>query len=103
VEHFAKIIKKEKGYDIYEHPKSLLKLQKEAERVKIVLSANNEHQAQIESLFENYDFKSKITRETFELLSKDLFERISKPVNDAIKQAGVSLVSLTKTTRAKKL
>ncbi len=93
VEHFAKIIKKEKGVDIYEYPKSLLKLHKEAERVKIVLSANTDHQAQIESLFDGYDFKSKITREQFEKLCKDLFDRIEKPINDAIKQSGVVLVS----------
>lgn len=77
--------------NVYESPRALAKLFKEAGRVKNVLSANNDHYAQIEGLLDEQDFKFMVTREKFEELCKDLFERVAAPMNRAIEAAGISL------------
>lgn len=77
--------------NVYENPRALAKLFKEAGRVKNVLSANNEHYAQIEGLIDEQDFKFMVKREKFEELCKDLFERVAAPVQKAIENAGISL------------
>ena len=92
MKHLAKKFKEEKKKDIFSNPKAILKLQKEADRLKSVLSANTEHVAQIEGVIDEIDLKIKVTREEFEELCKDLFDRIKKPVEDAIRSAGVSYV-----------
>ena len=58
------------------------KLYKEAERVKLVLSANTECYAQVENLLEDIDFKLRVTREELSNLLEDYFipERITRPV-----------------------
>lgn len=77
--------------NVYESPRALAKLFKEAGRVKNVLSANNDHYAQIEGLLDEQDFKFMVTRDKFEELCKDLFERVAAPVQKAIETAGISL------------
>ncbi len=49
---------------------------------------------QIENLFENHDFRAKITREEFEEMCKDLFDRVAGPIETAIRSAAMKLVSL---------
>lgn len=70
--------------DILRSPRSVLKLQKEATRLKQVLSANSDAYASIESLYDDFDFKTTITRAEFELASADLFGRVINPVQSAL-------------------
>ena len=58
------------------------KLYKEAERVKLVLSANTECYAQVENLLEDIDFKMLVTREDLLNLLEDYLipERITRPL-----------------------
>jgi len=91
MKHLAAKFKAEKKKDVFTNPKALLKLYKEAERVKTVLSANNDHMAQIEGLIDDIDMKIKVTREEFESICSDLFDRIQKPIEDAINSAGIIL------------
>lgn len=77
--------------NVYESPRALAKLFKEAGRVKNVLSANNEHYAQIEGLLDEQDFKFLVKRDKFEELCADLFQRVAAPVHKAIETAGISL------------
>lgn len=44
-------------------PKAMLKLAKEAEKVKSVLSANSETMVMVESLLDDIDFKFKVGTE----------------------------------------
>ncbi|XP_018328406.1 hypoxia up-regulated protein 1 [Agrilus planipennis] len=76
--------------DIFTSPRALAKLFKEAGRVKQVLSANADHYAQVEGLLDEVDFRLQVTREEFENLCADLFERVSGPVERALKMAGLS-------------
>lgn len=82
-------LKKTKS-DVTQNARSMAKLFKEAGRVKNVLSANAEHYAQIEGLLDEQDFKQLVTREVFENLVSDLFDRVEKPIEIALKTAGLA-------------
>ncbi|GFU52564.1 hypoxia up-regulated protein 1 [Nephila pilipes] len=80
--------------DVFTNKRAMAKLFKEAGRVKKVLSANTEHIAQVESLLDDKDFKCPITRTEFEELCSDLFERVNKPVEAALKSANLDMVQI---------
>lgn len=84
--------------NVFKNPRALAKLFKEAGRVKQVLSANADHFAQIEGLLEEIDFKHQVTRQTFESLCSDLFDRVTKPLDDALKAAGLTLDVINQVT-----
>lgn len=50
---------------------------------------------QVEGLMDDIDFKAKVTRAEFEELCADLFERVPRPVHDALAAAEMSMVSIT--------
>lgn len=77
--------------DIFKSPRSMAKLFKEAGRLKNVLSANTEHYAQVEGLLDEIDFRMLVTREDFETLGTDIFERVGYPVEQALKTAGINM------------
>lgn len=81
--------------DLYKNSKALVKLFREAERAKHVLSANTEYTAQVEGLVDEIDFKEKITRDEFEKICADLFERVQRPVDEVLSTSGVTLVCLS--------
>jgi hypoxia up-regulated 1 len=101
--------------DIRTEKRALARLWKEAGRVKTILSANSEAVAnvsshcfgllaiglylyQVESVAFDIDFKSKITRTQFENACSDLKWKFSEPVLEAVKKAGLTLVSSILTT-----
>ncbi|KAG8569461.1 hypothetical protein GDO81_014422 [Engystomops pustulosus] len=92
-DHLAKLFNEQKKSkkDVRENPRAMAKLLKEANRVKTILSANNDHVAQIEGLMDDIDFKSKITRQELEELCADLFERVSSPVQKALSSAEMNM------------
>ncbi|XP_073831152.1 hypoxia up-regulated Grp170 co-chaperone protein [Musca autumnalis] len=77
--------------DVTKSPKALAKLFKEAGRLKNVLSANNDHYAQIENLIEDQDFKLQVTREKLEEICSDMWPRVIKPLEQALSTSGLSL------------
>lgn len=77
--------------DVMKNPRAMAKLFKEAGRVKNVLSANADHFAQIENLLEDHDFKVQVTREQLEEMCKDLWPRVGKPLEQALKMSGLTL------------
>ncbi|GMR37040.1 hypothetical protein PMAYCL1PPCAC_07235, partial [Pristionchus mayeri] len=74
-----------------ENARAMAKLTAEAERVKQVLSANSEIVSQVESLHEEKNLRLKVTREELEGLVVDMVEKMTKPVDDALKMAGISM------------
>lgn len=92
-DHLAKIFngKKQTSKDVREHPRAMAKLWKEANRVKTVLSANFDHTAQVEGLLDDIDFKAKVTRQEFEELCSDLFEKVADPVHQALRIAEMKM------------
>lgn len=81
--------------DIFKNKKAMAKLFKEASRVKIVLSANTETYAQVESLVDEIDFKLKVTRQDLELLSEDIISKITSVYESAIKMAKIQHSDVT--------
>uniref|UniRef100_A0A8C0F0L8 Hypoxia up-regulated protein 1 n=1 Tax=Bubo bubo TaxID=30461 RepID=A0A8C0F0L8_BUBBB len=77
--------------DIRKNARAMAKLLKEANRLKTVLSANADHMAQIEGLLDDIDFKAKVSRQEFEDLCSDLFQRVPGPVQQALSSAEMSL------------
>ncbi|TFY61703.1 hypothetical protein EVG20_g6959 [Dentipellis fragilis] len=77
--------------DIRGDKKAMAKLWKEAGRVKTILSANAEAVATIESLTEDIDFKTKVSRTEFENVCSDLKDQFVAPIHKALAQAGVKL------------
>uniref|UniRef100_A0A8V5HE94 Hypoxia up-regulated protein 1 n=1 Tax=Melopsittacus undulatus TaxID=13146 RepID=A0A8V5HE94_MELUD len=77
--------------DVRKNPRAMAKLLKEANRLKTVLSANVDHMAQIEGLLDDIDFKAKVSRQEFEDLCSDLFQRVAGPVQQALSSAEMTL------------
>ncbi|KAK2598102.1 lumenal Hsp70 protein [Conoideocrella luteorostrata] len=77
------------------HGRAMAKLAKEAERVRHVLSANQNTQASFEGLYEDVDFKYKVSRAEFETMADAHAERVRAVTRDAIKMSGLDLSDLT--------
>ncbi|CAI8027668.1 Hypoxia up-regulated protein 1 (Fragment) [Geodia barretti] len=86
-------MKKTQG-SVFESPRAMGKLLKEAKRVKRVLSANTDFYAQVEGLLEDVDFKLKVTREELEAMCSDLYDRVQEPVRQALEAADMTMVEM---------
>ena len=80
--------------DVRTVPRAMGKLLKEAERVKLILSANNDCYAQIENVMEDIDFKHKVTRDTLLELVADLLPRVTVPVERALATSAMSMENI---------
>ncbi|KAI3413289.1 hypothetical protein GPALN_010787 [Globodera pallida] len=80
--------------DVTQNAKAMAKLLKEADRVKQVLSANSQHFAHVESVFEDLDFRTKVTREELEALFHDFESCYLEPISDALRMAGLTVEQL---------
>jgi hypoxia up-regulated 1 len=76
------------------HGRTMAKLTKEAERVRHVLSANQNTQASFEGLYDDVDFKYKISRTEFEEMAARHAERVGVAVQNALTAAGIELKDL---------
>ncbi|CAB1098258.1 HSP70 [Ectocarpus sp. CCAP 1310/34] len=77
--------------DVREFPRPMGKMITQATKVKKVLSANAEIPVNLNSLHDDVDYSSTVTRTSFEAASKDLFERVTGPIDRALEQAGMKL------------
>lgn len=71
--------------------KGMVKLLKECNKVKEILSANKEMPFFSEGLLEGNDFKSAITRAKFEELSADLLAKIVVPIEIVLARANKTI------------
>ncbi|XP_061449474.1 hypoxia up-regulated protein 1 isoform X2 [Rhineura floridana] len=91
-DHLAKLFNEQHpSKHVRKNLRAMAKLLKEANRLKTVLSANADHVAQIEGLLDDIDFKAKVSRQEFEELCSDLFQRVAGPVQQALSSAEISL------------
>jgi hypoxia up-regulated 1 len=72
------------------HGRTAAKLFKEAERIRQVLSANSETSAFFEGLYEDVDIRYKLSRATLEKLAANHAARIDVPIQEALKNAGLT-------------
>ncbi|KAF8583385.1 actin-like ATPase domain-containing protein [Ramaria rubella] len=81
--------------DIRGDLRGLTKLWKEAGRVKAVLSANADASTTVESVAFDVDYRSKVSRATFEAQLIDLRPTFTQPIVDALEAAGLTLEDIT--------
>ncbi|GAA5930859.1 uncharacterized protein JCM15063_002480 [Sporobolomyces koalae] len=81
----------EAGKSVRKDKRAMAKLTKEAGRVKQVLSANTAASARIEGLIDDLDFRFDVTREELEARSTDTISRLTRPIQDALDIAKLSL------------
>ena len=72
------------GQSVFESPRTMARLLKEAERYKVVLSANEFTPINVEALTNDIDFKSELSREDFETMCSDLLDRSVAPVEQLL-------------------
>lgn len=73
------------------HGRAVAKLTKEAERLRHILSANQNTQGSFEGLYDDVDFKYKITRAAFEEMAADHKERVGAVIQKALEVAGLQI------------
>lgn len=79
---------------ITKHGRTMAKLWREAERLRQVLSANTATSINMEGLYEDIDFKYKLSRGDFEKLVSEYTSRATWPVKDALSEAKLDLDDL---------
>ncbi|XMA15520.1 hypothetical protein WAI453_008311 [Rhynchosporium graminicola] len=77
--------------DVQRHGRAAAKLWKEAERLRQILSANQNTQSGFEGLYEDVDFRYKITREDFEKLTEAHAARVGATMQKALDMAGLEI------------
>lgn len=85
-----KFIAKTGRNDVKDDARAIAKLTKEAVRVKNILSANQEAQISIESVYDDIDFRSTISRTELEKAIAPERKQFLTPLRSALKSAGVS-------------
>ncbi|KAJ7960189.1 Heat shock 70 kDa protein [Quillaja saponaria] len=93
VEYFADKFNKQvgNGIDVRKSPKAIAKLKKQVKRTKEILSANTAAPISVESIYDDLDFRSTITREKFEELCEDLWEKSLSPVKELLERSGLTV------------
>lgn len=90
--HFASVFEKQHpGKDVRSKPRMMARILQQSQKVKEILSANTETFFVIESLIDDIDFRTKITRDEFHSLCGKIFDRIATPVRNAIQSSGIAL------------
>lgn len=90
-DHFAEEFKGKYKIDITENAKAYSRVLTACEKVKKVLSANTSAPISIESLMNDVDVSSQMTREDLESLLQPLLARTAKPVEEALAMAGLKV------------
>lgn len=92
--HFAEEFKGKYKIDVKENPKAFYRVLAASEKVKKVLSANSSAPINIESLMNDVDVSSSLTREELEEYVKPLLERVHVPIEVALKDAGLTAADI---------
>lgn len=91
VQHFAKEFKTKYKIDVMSNPKAVFRLITGCERLKKVLSANTEAPLNVESIMNDVDAASSLKREDFEQMVSHLLDRVSVPLDAALKNSGLTI------------
>ncbi|GAB2282145.1 hypothetical protein Dimus_016698 [Dionaea muscipula] len=91
VEYFADEFNSQvgNGFDVRKYPKAMAKLKKQVKRTKEILSANTVAPISVESFHDDRDFRSTITREKFEELCENLWEKSLVPLKELLFNSGL--------------
>lgn len=87
VNHFSKEFKAKYKIDIHTNPKAMVRVDAAVEKLKKILSANQQAPLNIESLMNDVDVTGMITRQEFEALVEPLLVRATVPLEQALAEA----------------
>lgn len=87
VDHLAKEFKGKYKVDINTHPRAMARATAAAEKTKKILSANQQAPVNIESLMNDIDASTMVTRQEFEAMVEPLLNRTHIPLEQALAQA----------------
>ena len=94
VEWLVSEFKKEQGIDLSQDRQALQRLKEAAEKAKVELSSTMQTEINLPFITANQDgpkhLNLTLTRAKFEQLTSDLMARVEEPVNQALKDAGLS-------------
>ena len=90
VQHFVQDFKRKHKKDLSENKRALSRLKSSCENLKKTLSSSTQATLEIDSLFEGIDYTCSVTRARFEELCSDLFRKTFEPVEQVIKDSGLS-------------
>lgn len=89
-QHFIKEFDAKYKMDIKSSPKAIFRLRQGCEKVKKILSSNAITVLSVECLLDDKDVQSNVTRELFEELAKPLLNRLTAPLENALKESGLT-------------
>ncbi|OUM59831.1 hypothetical protein PIROE2DRAFT_27414, partial [Piromyces sp. E2] len=84
VDYFTSIINKKYNKDISDEPQVNYRLRKACEDVKCKLSSIKEKNIKLSNLFDGITFEENITREKFEKINSNLFDKLIEPIENII-------------------
>ncbi|CAI4055749.1 adenyl-nucleotide exchange factor SSE2 SKDI_02G2800 [Saccharomyces kudriavzevii IFO 1802] len=90
-EHFADQFKDKYKIDIRKNPKAYNRILIAAEKLKKVLSANTTAPFSVESVMNDIDVSSQLSRKELEELVKPLLERVTDPISKSLTQANLTV------------
>lgn len=92
-DHFNREWRHARGHqkDIRDVPRAMTKIRLQANKVKHVLSANQEIPIHMDSLYDDMNLSMHISRSQFEELCEDLTKRATDPIINALASANVTL------------
>lgn len=90
VDHLAKEFSGKYKIDINTNPKALTRVLAAAEKLKKILSANQQAPLNIESLMNDVDVRAMITRQEFEAMVEPLLAKVYIPLEQALADAKLS-------------
>ncbi|PPQ97892.1 hypothetical protein CVT26_013064 [Gymnopilus dilepis] len=91
VQHFAEEFKGKYKIDVLSNPKATFRLAASCEKLKKILSANADAVLNVESIMNDVDATSKLSRDELEALIAHLLERIPGPIQRALADSGLTL------------
>lgn len=80
--------------DVRKNGRTIVKLNREAEKVRQVLSANTASSAFFEGLQDDVDFRYKLTRVEFEELAATVSSRVGAPITEALMKSKLDLADI---------
>ena len=90
VDYCCDEFKKKTSLDISNNPRALRRLRTQCEKAKRILSSAHQAPIECETLHEGHDFNISISRAKFEELCLDLFKKCMPPVENVLKDSGLS-------------
>ena len=91
LQHFAAEFKEKYKIDVLSNPKAIFRLSAGCDRVKKVLSANAESPLNVESIMNDVDAHSRLTREEYEELISGVLSRLDAPLHAALADSGLTI------------